>query len=305
MSSPTYRSYRTTTSSSSSASSPASASSSRSGLSATNSGRHASHSDHSPLTPRHPIWGNEDIDADSTTSSEEEESLSSSSSSDVGELQNADNSEDIGLFDAQARLSDESDSEVTSEDSVCELEGPDRTPRRIIRRKLHIQHAIECLVEILIKYDAKNGEEVANSRTILDAAPIPQNCGHIVASSSAQERTGSRTHQRALRKTRAPDRQSDQHWSRSVKLLALIREDGDATKDPVSIRSCLGVSQWLLGRIIPLIHDKDYLSTLTGLERRAVRSMGSSDSLLPTGLTILTSTKLPSGTLRPSPISKS
>ncbi|WVF69694.1 hypothetical protein IAT40_004473 [Kwoniella sp. CBS 6097] len=236
----------------------------------------------------HPVWGDEDLDTDSPTSSDEEESLSSSSSSRQGdEAVKVD--DQIGLFDAQAKLDDiESGSDDESDDTIWRSDEPDRTPRRIIRRKAQIQEAFECLIAILIKYHGEQGHIVV-SRTNLDVKPKPPKLGREAASTSRRETSSSGLQQRSKRQgSNRTDGDCSQRWSRLVRLLNSLRDDGDAARDPTNIRNCLGVLQWLLGRVSPLTSDKQYISTLSGLERRVVRSIGSTILLLPQGSDIPT-----------------
>ncbi|WVR04716.1 hypothetical protein IAU60_001727 [Kwoniella sp. DSM 27419] len=223
--------------------------------------------------------------SDSSTSSDEMELLSACSSSSSASLivhpRPADTpdypNESVDVISqpsAYQPLRDQLESDDDSDDTVYDQADPDRTPRRIIRRRTNLREAIECCSTILARAE---GDVVFDA----DLAGI-----------------GTRAHRVSLgrlagggwlglsRKGKRPPVTPERSWSALLRRLRLLRDDGGAAKDPPVIRHCMGLLACLLDEVSVLTRDKSYLPNLSGQESRVVRSISHSDLALPAGFVL-------------------
>ncbi|WWC86795.1 uncharacterized protein L201_001674 [Kwoniella dendrophila CBS 6074] len=79
-------------------------------------------------------------------------------------------------------------------------------------------------------------------------------------------------------------------WTRLIELIRSLKVDGNADKDPLEVRICLGIAHHLIQeKILRLLDDKSYIHTLSGIEARTARSFRSTKIQLPEGFRLITS----------------
>ncbi|WWD00700.1 hypothetical protein V866_007635 [Kwoniella sp. B9012] len=166
-----------------------------------------------------------------------------------------------------------------SDDIIYEhLEDEGRTPRRIVRRKEQIVNCLECLGLILdkrggvdlIERDLRIIEE-KRSKVLLRLTNLNGNGNRMKGTGKGRSILKTRNQKKVN-----PSSKMDTPWTRLVDLIRLMRVDGNAEKDPREIRYCLGILHHLIQQdILPLIQDRHYIHTLSGIESRTIRSLRS------------------------------
>ncbi|WVQ69372.1 uncharacterized protein L199_007589 [Kwoniella botswanensis] len=228
------------------------------------SSRSDSDTDDPPLAPTSDDENSHDLQDDSDESSSDQEEPMSSSSSSSSSL-------------------DESE----SDDIIYEpFEDEGRTPRRIVRRKEQIVDCLECLGSILdkrggvdlIERDLRIIEE-KRSKVSLRSSNLNGNGIRMKGTGKGRSKMKTRNQKKVN-----PLSKVDTPWTRLVDLIRMMRVDGSAEKDPKEIRYCLGVLHHLIQQdILPLIQDRHYIHTLSGIESRTIRSLRSGNINLPKG----------------------
>ncbi|KAK6903623.1 hypothetical protein I203_107128 [Kwoniella mangroviensis CBS 8507] len=197
---------------------------------------------------------------------------------------------DESSSDQEEPMSSSSSSSSSSDGSesnnfIFEMfEDEGRTPRRIVRRKEQIVDCLECFGSIL---DKRDGVDLIAR----DLRIIEEQRSKMLSRLSNLNGNGFRTKGmgkgRSKMKTRNqkkvnPLSKMDTPWTKLVDLIRMMRVDGSAEKDPKEVRYCLGVLHNLIQQyILPLIQDRHYIHTLSGIESRTIRSLRSGNINLP------------------------